>query len=569
MEIEMEEQILSMMPAPVRFSTQRLYATIIMIAAGVSLCFTTSLHAQPGAAAGNPAQVFDVVVYGGTAGGVIAAVSAARMGLSVALVEPSHHLGGMTTGGLSATDHGTRIVMGGYALEVYQRIGRKYGMPLWWYPEPKVAEEVLNEMVTEAKTVRVFLGQRLRERKGVVKKGTLIQEIVTAKGDRLGAKLFLDSSYEGDLMAQAGVAYTIGRESEAKYGESLAGVRPKDKNHQFDVRVASRDQGGRLLPEISPRPRGEIGSGDSRVQAYNFRLILTDNRKNQTPFTKPASYDPHRYEVLRRLIEAVQRERGAPPTLGELFLIRDDLPWFKADFNNRGPFSTDYIGHSFAYADGSYAQRAIIWRDHVSYTKGLLFYVANDQHVPRVLRDEMNKWGLARDEFVDNGNWPYQLYIREGRRMVGDFVMTQRDIQTDLTKPDAIAMGSYKSDSHNVQRFEQPDRSVQNEGNMEVPVEPYQIPYRVMLPSRTQATNLLVPVCLSASHVTYSTLRMEPQYMMIGQAAGVAAALAISADVPPQDIDVTALRRILKAEGMVDQYDSTIAPAVPTFSPIK
>jgi hypothetical protein len=566
----MEEQILSMMPATVGFSPQRLYAAIMMIAAGVSFCRPPSLHAQAGAEASTRApQVFDVVVYGGTAGGVIAAVSAARMGLSVALVEPSHHLGGMTTGGLSATDHGTRIVIGGYALEFYERVGRKYGMPLWWYPEPRVAEEVLNDMIADAKTVRVFPGQSLRERRGVLKKGTVIQEITTRKGDRLRAKLFLDSSYEGDLMAQAGVTYTIGRESVTKYGESLAGVRPKDKNHQFDVRVASRDQRGRLLPEISPRPRGEIGSGDARVQAYNFRLILSSNKKNQIPFAKPPSYDPHRYEVLRRFIEAVQRERGAPPALGELFLIRDDLPWFKADFNNRGPFSTDFIGHSYGYADGSYAQRASIWRDHVTYTQGLLYYLANDAHVPRVLRDEMNKWGLARDEFVDNGNWPYQLYIREGRRMVGDFVMTQRDIQTDLTKADAIAMGSYNSDSHNVQRFEQPDRSVQNEGNMEVSVEPYQIPYRVMLPNRTQVTNLIVPICLSASHVAYSTLRMEPQYMMIGQAAGVAAALAISADAPPQDIDITSLRRILKAEGMVDKYDSTTAPSVPRFSPIR
>jgi hypothetical protein len=527
------------------------------------------LRAQPSKAAESPVQVFDVVVYGGTAGGVIAAVSAARMGLSVAVVEPSHHLGGMVTGGLSATDHGTRIVIGGYALEFYQRIGRKYGMPLWWYPEPKVAEAVLNDMITEAKTVRVFLGQRLKERLGVVKKGTEIQEIVTAKGDRLRAKLFFDSGYEGDLMAQAGVSYTIGRESVTKYGESLAGVRPKDKNHQFDVRVPSRDQRGRLLPEISPRPRGEIGSGDPRVQSYNFRLILTNNKKNQTPFTRPASYDPRRYEVLRRFIETVERERGAAPALGELLLIREDLPWFKADFNNRGPFSTDYIGHSYGYPDGSYAQRGKIWRDHASYTKGLLFYLANDSHVPRSLRNDMNKWGLARDEFVDNGNWPYQLYIREGRRMVGDFVMTQRDIQTDLAKPDAIAMGSYNSDSHNVQRFEQPDRTVQNEGNMEVAVEPYQIPYRVMLPRRSQATNLLVPVCFSASHVTYSTLRMEPQYMMMGQAAGVAAALAISAGVAPQDIDVTALRRLLKAQGMVDNYDSTTAPSVPLFSPAR
>jgi hypothetical protein len=566
MGINMEEHILSMMPVPGGFRAWRWLAPARTIAAGISFLCTATVHAQAGAAiASQPAQRFDVLVYGGTAGGVIASVSAARMGLSVALVEPSHHLGGMTTGGLSATDHGTPIVIGGYALEVYQRIGMKYGMPLWWYPEPRVAEEVVNDMITDAKTVRVFLGQRLRERTGVVKKGTVIQEIVTTTGAHLRAKLFLDSSYEGDLMAQAGVTYTIGRESAEKYGESLAGVRPKDKNHQFDVRVASRDHSGRLLPEISPRPRGEIGSGDARVQAYNFRLILTNNKKNQTPFTRPASYDPHRYEVLRRFIEAVQRERGTPPALGELFLIRDDLPWFKADFNNRGPFSTDYIGHSYGYPDGSYARRATIWRHHVSYTKGLLFYMATDAHVPLALRDEMRKWGLARDEFVDNGNWPYQLYIREGRRMVGDFVMTQRDIQTDLIKPDAIAMGSYNSDSHNVQRFEQADRTVQNEGNMEVPVEPYQIPYRVMLPSRTQVTNLLVPVCLSASHVTYSTLRMEPQYMMIGQAAGVAAALAISEDVPVQEIDITALRRILKGAGMADKYDSTTAPSVPSF----
>jgi hypothetical protein len=559
-----------MTSVPLRFYSQRSQAAIKAIATSVLFFSAATSHAQARPTArGQATQLFDVVVYGGTAGGVIASVSAARMGLSVALIEPSHHLGGMTTGGLSATDHGTKIVIGGYALEVYQRIGRKYGTELWWYPEPKVAEEVLSDMVREARTVHVFFGQRLRERGGVRKTRTVIDEIVTANGNRFRGKLFLDSSYEGDLMAQAGVTYTVGRESTAKYGETLAGVRPKDKNHQFDVRVDSRDNRGRLLPEISSARRGEIGSGDARVQAYNFRLILTPDRHNQTRITRPSSYDPRRYEVLRRFIEAVQRERGTPPTLGELFLIRYDLPWFKADFNNRGPFSTDYIGHSYGYPNGSYALRARIWRDHFNYTKGLLFYVGNDPHVPRPLRDEMNKWGLAKDEFVDNGNWPYQLYIREGRRMVGDFVMTQRDIQTDLAKPDAIAMGSYNSDSHNVQRFEQPDRSVQNEGNMEVAVEPYQIPYRVMLPKRTEATNLLVPVCLSASHVTYSTLRMEPQYMMIGQAAGVAAALALSADVPPQDIDIAALRRILKGEGMVDQYDSATAPRVLPFSPAR
>jgi hypothetical protein len=509
-------------------------------------------------------QTFDVVIYGGTAGGVIAAVSAARMGLSVALVEPSRHLGGMVTGGLSATDHAEKIVVGGYALEVYQRIGRKYGMPLWWYPEPKVAEAVLNDMVAEAKGVHVFRRHRLRERGGVRKRGTEIQEVVTENGDRFRGKVFLDASYEGDVMAQAGVRYAVGRESASQYGESLAGVRPKDRNHQFDVPVTARDERGRLLPEISPRSRGEIGSSDARVQAYNFRLILTTEKANQVPFAKPMGYDPQRYEVLHRFIEVVQHRRGAPPPLGELLLIRDDLPHSKADFNNRGPFSTDYIGKSYGFPDGTYAERARIWRDHVRYIQGLLYYLANDPRVPASLHDEMNRWGLAKDEFVDNGNWPYQLYIREGRRMVGDFVMAQKDVQADTTKSDAIAMGSYRSDSHNVQRFVQPDGTVQNEGNMEVVVSPYQIPYRIMLPRREEASNLLVPVCFSASHVTYSTLRMEPQYMMIGQAAGVASALAIRARVSVHEVDTSELRATLRRQGMVDAYDPAAAPTVPT-----
>ena len=537
---------------------------LVAIAAIVSLFGALSVGSLYGAGERSSApRTFDVVIYGGTAGGVVAAVSAARMGLSVALIEPSRHIGGMVTGGLSATDHGTKIVTGGYALEFYQRIGKKYGTPLWWYPEPKVAEKVLNEMIAEAKTVQLFMGHRLRERGGVRKRGTSIQELVTENGQRFRGKLFFDSSYEGDVMAQAGVTYTVGRESVSKYGESLAGVRPKDRNHQFDVRVEARDARGNLLPEISPLPRGDIGAGDARVQAYNFRLILTTDKENQARFAKPAGYEPRRYEVLRRLIEAIERERGTPPPLNELLLIRDDLPNSKADFNNRGAFSTDYIGGSYEFPNGSYARRARIWRAHENYIKSLLYYLANDDHVPRTLRDEMNRWGLAKDEFVDNGNWPYQLYIREGRRMVGDFVMTQRDIQSDVAKPDAIAMGSYNSDSHNVQRFVQPDGSVQNEGNMEVPVEPYQIPYRIMLPRRAEATNLLVPVCFSASHVTYSTLRMEPQYMMIGQAAGVASALAIKAGVPIHDVDIAELRRTLQNQGMVEVYDPATAPQVP------
>jgi hypothetical protein len=534
-----------------------------LVAAAVHLAIVAAPLAGAATAQTSPARAYDVVIYGGTAGGVITAVSAARMGLTVALVEPTRHIGGMVTGGLSATDHGEKIVTGGDALEFYRRVGAKYGVPLFWYPEPKVAESVLHEMLGEQKGVRLFLRHRLRKRDGVRKRGASITEIVMESGARFRGKLFVEASYEGDVMQQAGVRYTVGRESTSAYGESLAGVRPKDRNHQFDVRVPARDETGKFLPEISPLPRGEIGAGDARVQAYNFRLILTKERSNQVPFERPPGYTPRRYELLRRFIDVVQHERGTPPKLEELLLIRADLPHAKADFNNRGPFSTDYIGASYRYPDGTYAERARIWRDHVAYTKGLLYFLANDSRLPASIRDAMNEWGLAKDEFVDNGNWPTQLYVREGRRMVGDFVMTQKDLQMELTKPDAIAMGSYNSDSHNVQRFVQPDGTVQNEGNMEVRVEPYQIPYRIMLPRRTEASNLLVPVPFSASHVVYSSMRMEPQYMMIGQAAGVAAALAIRHGVGVHDVDVGELRWVLKSQGMTDAYDPATAPGVP------
>jgi hypothetical protein len=534
----------------------------VSLVAALQLALAVPLAGSAGAQT-RGARSFDVVIYGGTAAGVVAAVSAARLGLTVALLEPTRHVGGMVTGGLSATDHGEKIVVGGDALAFYRRVGAKYGVPLFWYPEPKVAERVLNEMLAEQRNVTLFLHQRLRERGGVRKDGARITELVMDDGTRFRAQLFVEAGYEGDVMKQAGVHYTVGREATSTYGESLAGVRPKDRNHQFDVKVPARDERGRLLPEISPLPRGEIGTGDARVQAYNFRLILTTEKANQAPFERPAGYTPERYELLRRFVDVVQRERGTPPTLSELLLIRADLPNHKADFNNRGPFSTDYIGASYRYPDGTYAERARIWRDHVLYTKGLLYFLATDSRLPASIRNAMNEWGLAKDEFVDNGNWPYQLYVREGRRMVGDFVMTQKDLQTELTKPDAIAMGSYNSDSHNVQRFVQDDGTVQNEGNMEVRVEPYQIPYRVMLPRRTEASNLLVPVPFSASHVVYSSMRMEPQYMMIGQAAGVAAALAIRGHVGVHDIDVAELRRLLASQGMVDTYDPAKAPGVP------
>ncbi len=504
--------------------------------------------------AAQPAEVrsYDLVVYGGTAGGVITAVSAAREGLRVALLEPHGHVGGMVSGGLTATDFGKKAVIGGISLEFFERVGRRYGEPIGWYFEPHVAEEVFLEMLKEA-SVPVFFRHRLREKTGVGKKGTKVIEIRLENGSVFRGAIFADASYEGDLMAQAGVSYTWGREGTAQYGESLAGVRDKTPKHQFLVRVPAHDEKGRLLPEIQAGPKGEPGQADRKVQAYNFRLCLTDVKENQVPYPRPKGYDPKRYALLARYIQAFAQANGRPPRMGEL-MNPVKMPKGKTDTNNNGPFSTDYIGGNWDYPEASYATRAGIWQAHVDYIQGFLYFLANDPQVPAPLHDEINRWGLAKDEFTDNGNWPNQLYVREARRMVGEYVMAQKDIQEDLRKPDVIGMGSYNSDSHNIQRLATPDGAVENEGDMQVPVTPYQIPYRMLLPKRAEATNLLVPVCFSASHVAYSTLRMEPQYMILGHATGVAARMALRAGVAVQDVDTGALSARLKEQRAVFEW---------------
>ena len=503
------------------------------------------------------AQNFDLVVYGGTAGGVMTAVSGARQGLSVALLEPGNHLGGMVSGGLSRTDVGRREVIGGMALEFYWRAGRHYQMhrhlqELAWLPEPKVAERIFLEMSREA-GVKLFFGHRLREKTGVRKAGREILEILTENGAGFRARIFADCTYEGDLMAQAGVSYTWGREGVAQYGEPLAGVRERTPYHQFTVDISPYDARGRLLPEISTAPAGEVGTADRKVQAYNFRMILSTDPANQVPFPQPPDYSPQRYQLLARLLRALAAKQGHPPTLRQLANI-GPIPNDKADFNNNGAFSTDYIGKNWEYPEASYGRRGEIWQDHVNYTKGFFYFLGHDPQVPAGLRQRVNAWGLAKDEFEDTDHWPRQLYIREARRMVGEYVITQKDLQTDLLKPDPIGMGSYNSDSHNIQRIVAPDSLVRNEGDMQVAVKPYQIPYRVLLPKRDETSNLLVPVCFSASHVAYSSLRMEPQYMILGHAAGVAARMAITAGGPVQKIDAPALTQHLRAQGAVMEY---------------
>jgi PhoPQ-activated pathogenicity-related protein len=497
-----------------------------------------------------PTQSFDVVVYGGTAGGVVTAVAAAREGLNVALLEPTAHLGGMVSGGLGWTDYGRKEVIGGYALEFFERVGKKYGRDVEWHFEPHVAEAVFNDLVREA-GVHVFRHHRLLDKGGVRKTGTRVTELVMENGSVFGAKVFADASYEGDVMARAGVSYTWGREGAAEYAESLAGVREQTPFHQFRAAVSPVDAAGKLVPEIAPRSNEPVGAADKRVQAYNFRLCMTQNPENRVAWPKPVVYDPARYELLARYLPSLEATLGRPLNVNDV-MKADVVQNGKTDTNNNGAFSTDYIGASYDYPNADYVTRARIRQAHVDYTQGFLYFLSHDSRVPAALSAEMKQWGLCADEFLDADHWPYQLYVREARRMIGEYVMSQKDIQTDLTKPDAIGMGSYNSDSHNVQRRPTADgKAVENEGDMQVRVSPYQIPYRVMLPKRGEATNLLVPVAFSATHVAYSTLRMEPQYMIVGQAAGVAAKMAIDRSVAVQEIDAAALSAKLKSQRAV------------------
>jgi len=502
-------------------------------------------------------EAYDLVVYGATAGGVTTAISGARHGLKTVLIEPGRHVGGMSTGGLSRTDVGKREVIGGMALEFYQLVGdryemRRYNQPVAWFYEPKVGEAVMRQWLKDS-GVSVRFGHRLEEKDGVVKDGARVVEIVTENGARFRGSVFADCSYEGDLMAQAKVSYTWGREAVSEYGESLAGVRDRTPFHQFMVDVPARDESGAVLPEVSIAPPGAPGRADRSIQAYNFRVIATDDPANRIPWPKPDGYTSARYALLGRLLEATTAQKGRAPIFNEVALIAR-LPNRKADLNNNGAFSTDYIGRNYEYPEGSYRRRAGIWQEHVDYVQGFFYFLANEKAVPASLQAEVREWGLPRDEFEDTGHWPHQLYVREARRLVGEYVMTQKDLQTDRVKPDVIGMGSYNSDSHNVQRFVNAKGFAENEGDMQVPVEPYQIPYRMLLPKAAEASNLLVPVAFSASHVAYSSLRMEPQYMINGHAAGVAAWLALRDLRPVQAIDIAELQAILKKEAAVFEY---------------
>jgi FAD dependent oxidoreductase len=511
-----------------------------------------------------PAPAPDLVVYGGTSSGVMTAYSAAREGLRVVLLEPGVHLGGMVTGGLSATDLGHYTIIGGYARDFYMKAAAHYGLhdldrPENWRSEPHVDEEIFRTMLKDA-GVDVYFHERLREQGGIQRQGRHLVSVATVDGKHWPAKIFADCSYEGDLMAQAKVSYTWGREASSEYGEDLAGVRGNTPKHQFLWPLSAYDEHHHLLPEIDPGPLAAPGSGDKKVQAYNFRLILTNDPADRLPFPRPQGYDRSRFALLDRYLHEFQQHMGRAPGFRDI-TNPVMIPDHKADFNNNGPVSTDYIGHSWKYPEATYAEKAALWQEHLLYTQSFFYFISQDAQVPANLRAEVNQWGLPKDEFADTDHWPNQLYIREGRRLVGEYVMRQSDLQTERTKPDSIGMGSYNSDSHNIQRVAMPDGSVQNEGDVQVPVEPYEIAYRSILPKRSESENLLVPVCLSASHAAYSSVRMEPQYMIIGQAAGVAAALAVHNHREVHDVGIPELQQKLRENGAILHLNQEFSPA--------
>jgi hypothetical protein len=527
-------------------------------------------------------ETYDVVVYGGTSAGVIAAVQAKKMGKSVVIVGPDRHLGGLSSGGLGYTDTGNKAVIGGLARNFYHRVWMEYQKDTtwaWqrpeafgnkgqgtvamdkdertmWIFEPSVAEKVFEDYVKEF-GLTVHRDEWLNRAKGVRMENGRITEITMLSGKSFAGKMFIDATYEGDLLAAAGVSFHVGREANATYGETWNGNQVGILHHGHHFGAVKKpisayktpgDPASGLLPRISAEPPGIRGEGDKRVQAYCFRWCATDHPDNRIPFPKPANYDASQYELLVRVLDASWRQ---------IFHKFDLLPNRKTDTNNHGPFSFDNIGMNYDYPEASYERRREIIQEHCDYQQGLLWFLANDPRVPADVREEANRWGLPKDEFKDNGHWPHQIYVREARRMVGAFVMTENELTKKQPTPDSVGMGSYTIDSHNVRRYVTPEGNVQNEGDVGVPISPYSIAYGSLVPKRGECANLFAPVACSASHIAYGSIRMEPVFMILGQSAATAAALAIDGKLAVQDVPYIALRDRLTADGQVLEYASS------------
>jgi hypothetical protein len=510
---------------------------------------------------GEGVRSFDVLVYGATVAGIAAAIQTARMGRSALLIQTGRHFGGMTTGGLSNTDKGDESTIGGLALSFYRRLGAHYSREVSWAFEPSVAEKTLRAMLAEAGPGRIEMAvqQRLDLDDGVTMSGNRIVETRMESGERYRGRIFLDCSYEGDLAALAGARYHVGRESRATYNEPLAGItipgHPVVQRKQFfPAQVSPYGSDGQLLPGISPEPLGREGDGDRKVQAYCFRLCVTDNAERRVPFTRPPDYDPARYELLARWLRYSPKAavNDSAHFHHELLPARW-MPNRKSDVNDGNPASTDHIGANWEYPDGSHATRERVWQDHVSYTQGYLWFIANDRRVPWRLRREASRYGYDGGEFLNTGYFPPQLYVREARRMIGSYVLTQHDCKDHPGKEDSIGVASYPVDSHHVQRIVV-DGRVANEGNFNKlawGIFPHEVPYRAIVPRRDECGNLLVPVCLSSSHVAYGSIRMEPVFMILGQSAATAAVIAAAADIDVHLVDYVELRRLLLTDGQI------------------
>ena len=516
----------------------------------------------------------DIIIYGGTSAAITAAVEAKRSGKSVIVVSPDKHLGGLTSGGLGWTDTGDKSVIGGLAREFYHRVYKHYnsdeawqwqpreaygntgqGTPAMdgenrtmWIFEPHVAENVFEDLVAEEE-IRVDRDEWLDRENGVVVEERKIVSITTLSGKTYTGKIFMDTTYEGDLMAAAGVSYHVGREGSDVYGEEWNGVQTGVLHHKHwfesDISpyVVSGDPSSGLLPRISAEDPGEKHSGDDKIQAYCFRTCMTDHEPNRIPFPKPEGYDPMQYELLARVFATGRKD---------WFEKFDAIPNHKTDTNNHGPFSSDNIGMNYDYPEASYERRKKIIKEHEQYQKGLLWFVANDPRVPNDIQTEMQKWGLAKDEFVDNDNWPHQIYVREARRMIGEFVMTENELLKKRETPKPIGFGSYTMDSHNAQRYIKPDGFVQNEGDIGVDTNgPYTISYASLVPKKEECENLLVPVCVSSSHIAFGSIRMEPVFMILGQSAAAAAVLAIDDNTDVQSVNYSRLKEVLIEKGQI------------------
>lgn len=507
----------------------------------------------------------DICVYGGSSAGIVAAYTAKKLGKSVILIEPGKNLGGLTTGGLGATDIGNKYAVTGLAREFYRRVGTHYGKFEQWTFEPHVASGIYDDMIREV-GLKVIRNYRLT---GVGKQNGSIQQIIVEDSDKpaaatnktIRAKMFIDATYEGDLMAKAGVSYTVGREGNAQYGETHNGVHLSEF-HQLpdgvDPYKVKGDASSGLLWGIGEDKLAAKGTGDHKVQAYNFRLCLTQDKSNQLPVVQPENYDPAKYELLARILEIDKwetiRSSYKIDTLKDGsryihhfggFLIKD-MPNGKTDFNNFGGFSTDMIGANYEYPDGDYNTRKRIWKEHEDYTKGLLYFLGHDERVPGHIREDMLTWGYAKDEFKAEGGFSNQLYVREARRMIGRLVMTQKHCEGDEWVEDGVGMAAYGMDSHNCQRIVV-NGMVKNEGDIQKwGFAPYPISYRAITPKAEECKNLLVPVCLSASHIAFGSIRMEPVFMVLGQSAATAAVMAIDAGKDVQSIDVRALQEELR-----------------------